>query len=87
MNDFGFALETPLPSSTDEQSVGAVQPSEWLSYTQLLTGGTEEQMCELVRISEIGNGGIMDVSEMIEIKEQMRQQQAIIGKMMQDLES
>lgn len=42
MNDFGFALETPPGPAANEETNGAVQPSEWLSYTQLLTSGTEE---------------------------------------------
>lgn len=44
-------------------------------------------MCELVRISEIANSGVTDVSEMIEIKDQMRQQQAMMAKMIEDMES
>ena len=45
MSDFSGALDF-----TDD---GRISPGEWLSYTQLLTGRTEEQMSELVRINEL----------------------------------
>lgn len=78
-------LETPL-TSAGNTSASSVQPSEWLSYTQLLTTGTEDQIYELVRLSEMTVPGASEVCELTEVKAQIRQQRVILEKMLQEIE-
>ena len=68
INDFGFALETPPGGSTQTED-GNIQPSEWLGYFQLLTVGTEDQMSENIRVSEISITGLIEFCEILEIKQ------------------